>query len=107
MTQLPQDKNSIMRQRRDAKVHDHLLQYAPVWLVDEKILPDKDAVQFDVVFLHPKYGWLKRRYFYDSYNDVLYHKGQVPIDEEETFDLQAQEPYVRAEVVNTVNSYGG
>jgi hypothetical protein len=105
--QSPEEKTQIMREKRDAKVRDHLSQYAPVWLVDEVVILDEDALQFNVVFYHPNYKWVSRRYRYDSFNDVLYHKGQVLLDEADTVDLQNQDPYLYAPVINTVNSYGG
>lgn len=108
MNQSAEEKTQIMHEKRDAKVRDHLTQYAPVWLVDEVVILDEDALQFNVLFHHPRYGWINRRYRYDSYNDVLYHKGQVLIDEEQTYQIvQDHEPYLSAEAVNTVNSYGG
>lgn len=93
--------------RRDAKAKDHLQQYAPVWLADEKLILDEDALQFNVVFYHPQYGWVNRRYRYDEFTDVLYHKGQRIIDEEEALQYQENEPYVKAPIINTVDSYGG
>lgn len=96
-----------IRKRRDAKVHDHLLQYAPVWLASERVLNDEESVLFNVVFFHPRYGWVSRRYRYDSFNDVLYHQGQHSLDEAETLSIQEQEPYLDAVQVNTANSYGG
>jgi len=107
MSQTLEQKRQIMARKRDAKVYDHLIQYAPVWLSHEEVIYDEDALVFEVVFLHPQYGWVKRRYRYDSYNNVLYHKGQVLMSEEETLDLQASPPYLVADVLNTVNSYGG
>ena len=107
MDQAPEEKKRIMRQKRDAKVVDHFSQYAPVWLVDEQFELDEDAIQFEVVFFHSLYGWVKRRYRYDSYQNVLYHMGQNAIDEESTYDLQNEDPYISAEFVNTVDSYGG
>lgn len=101
------EKNDIMRRKRDAKVHHHLVQYAPVWLAEETMIPQEDAIQFNVVFLHPQYGWVSRRYRYDSFNNVLYHKGQIVMDEEDTYELQAKDPYIEASVLNTVDSYGG
>ncbi|NJL92370.1 MAG: hypothetical protein HC915_00960 [Anaerolineae bacterium] len=105
-TSQPQ-KEDILRERRNRKVHNHLEQYAPVWLVNEQVLLEADALQFEVVFLHPQYSWARRRYFYDAFNDVLYHKGQVTLDEEATYELQATPPFIDAPVLNTVNSYGG
>lgn len=105
--QSEQERTAIMRSKRDAKVHDHLSQYAPVWLTKEEVLLAEDVIRFEVVFDHPHYGWVKRRYRFDSYNNVLYYNGQVKIDEEQTFELQNETPYISAEFVNTVNSYGG
>jgi len=48
-------------QKRDAKVMSHLEQYAPVWLVEQKVMPEDEAVQFNVVFQHHLYGWVNRR----------------------------------------------
>ena len=93
--------------RRDAKVRLHLLQYAPVWLVDEKVIPREDAVQFNVVFQHNLYGWVNRRYRYDAFNDVLYHKGQTTLSEDEVISIQEKEPYINAEVMDIPNAYGG
>jgi hypothetical protein len=106
-TQSPEQKLVFMRDKRDAKVHDHLSQYAPVWLINEQPILHEDAIQFEILFLHPSYGWTRRRYRFDSYNDVLYHKGQMTVDEADTYDIQAQDPYLGADVLNTVNSYGG
>ncbi|MBC7810968.1 MAG: hypothetical protein H7175_07480, partial [Burkholderiales bacterium] len=44
--------NQKLLQKRDAKAVPHLEQYAPVWIVEQSFIPDDDAVQFDVVFLH-------------------------------------------------------
>ena len=101
------EKLKRMRQRRDAKVHPHLEQYAPVWLVEEKPIPQDDALLFNVVFFHPRYGWVNRRYRFDSFNNVLYHQGQRAISEEEAMSFEEKKPYITAETVNTVDSYGG
>lgn len=100
-------KIEIMRQRRDLKSHDHLAQYAPVWIVYEEPILQEDALLFEVVFYHPQYHWVKRRYYFDSYNNVLYHRGQIAFDEEATYALQSEPPYITAPFSNTVNSYGG
>jgi hypothetical protein len=107
MDQAPEEKKRIMRHKRDTKVLDHFTQYAPVWMTDEQFNLEEDAIQFEVVFFHSKYNWVKRRYRYDSYQNVLYQLGQEVIDEESTFDLQNEDPYLGAEFVNTVDSYGG
>jgi hypothetical protein len=102
-----EDRIKRIAAMRDQKAADHLTQYAPVWLVDEKPIPEEDAVQFNVVFLHPRYGWVNRRYRYDAFQDVLYHKGQTLVDEEVALQIQEREPYLKAPAINTINSYGG
>ncbi|MCB9435740.1 MAG: hypothetical protein H6673_01945 [Anaerolineales bacterium] len=92
---------------RDQKAREHLSQYAPLWLVAEKPIPNEDAIQFNVVFYHPRYGWVNRRYRYDAFADVLYHKGQTRMDEDEAIAVQEKEPYILAPSINTVDSYGG
>lgn len=94
-------------ERRDAKVMPHLEQYAPVWLVDQRMIPEDDAVQFNVVFQHHLYGWVNRRYKYDAFNDVLYHKGQTSLSEENALEYQERDPWVTATVADVPNSYGG
>ncbi len=94
-------------ERRDAKAMPHLEQYAPVWLVDQRMIPEDDAVQFNVVFQHHLYGWVNRRYKYDAFNDVLYHKGQTSLSEESALDHQERDPWVTATVADVPNSYGG
>ena len=96
-----------IRQARDAKARPHLEQYAPVWLVEEIPTLENDALQFNVVFFHPRYGWINRRYRYDAFNDVLYHKGQTTVSEEHALALEQKKPYIEAEMINTVDSYGG
>lgn len=98
---------------RDGKARPHLSQYAPVWIVDEEIFIEEEAVQFNVVFQHPhatidnRPGWVNRRYRYDSFNDTLYHKGQQIIDDEDVMDLMDEEPYIDAIASDMPNSYGG
>lgn len=101
------DKKQILLAKRDAKVRPHLEQYAPVWIVDEKVLLEEEAVQFDVVFQHHLYGWVNRRYRYDGFNDVLYHKGQTLIADEEVLRIQDREPYIAVDVADIPNAYGG
>jgi hypothetical protein len=101
------EKLERMRQLRDAKVISHLQQYAPVWLLDEVPNLRDDVLQFNVVFYHPYYGWVNRRYRFDAFNQVLYHQGQRVIREEEAFSLEDKKPYIPAETINTVQSYGG
>ncbi len=99
--------NQTILTRRDRKVRPHLDQYSPVWIVDEKIIPDDEAVQFNVVFQHSLYGWVSRRYRYDSFNDVLYFKGERQISEDQALRVQEQPPYIVATVADIPNSYGG
>lgn len=94
-------------QKRDAKAKPHLEQYAPVWLVDQKVIAEDEAVQFNVVFEHNRYGWVNRRYRYDGFNNVLYYKGQVLCSEDEALDVQAKEPYISVTVADIPNAYGG
>ena len=93
--------------KRDQKLIPHLNQYAPVWLTDEKIIMAERAVQFNVVFEHNRYGWVTRRYRYDGFNDVLYHKGQTIIAEDQVAELESLPPFLQATVTNVPNAYGG
>jgi len=101
------DFKTELLNKRDAKTIPHLSQYAPVWVIDEKIIAEDEAVQFNVVFFHNLYGWVNRRYRYDGFNDVLYHKGQTIMDETITIELTENDPYINATVADTQNSYGG
>jgi hypothetical protein len=107
MPKTSKDQIKLMRQLRDAKVHPHLEQYAPVWLVEDTPLPEDEALQFDVVFFHPRYGWVTRRYRFDAFSQVLYHLGERTISEDEALNLTDQKPYIAAKVINTVDAYGG
>jgi hypothetical protein len=97
----------LLRDKRDAKAKPHLEQYAPVWIIAEKIILEDEAIQFNVMFEHPEYGWVNRRYRYDGFNDVLYHKGQTLMNENEVLPNQDKEPYVAVTVADIPNSYGG
>jgi hypothetical protein len=97
----------VVYQRRDAKARPHLEQYAPVWIIDQKYIPDDMSVQFNAVFQHPLYGWVNRRYLYDGFNDVLYHKGQTLIDEARALEIEESEPYLTATISDVPNAYGG
>lgn len=101
------EKVEVMRRLRDEKVRVHLEQYAPVWMVSETALPAEETLRFDVVFMHPRYGWVNRRYRYDAFNDVLYYNGQRRIDEKDALDVQEYDAYIPAETINTLESYGG
>lgn len=103
-----QSKIERMRELRDAKVIPHLQQYAPVWIVDEVPILEDEAIRFNVVFYHTRYGWVNRRYRFDAFNNVLYHQGQNVVAESETLlNLEEKTPYISAETINTVDSYGG
>lgn len=93
--------------KRDQKVKPHLEQYAPLWLVDEQVILKDEAVQFNVIFQHHLYGWVNRRYRYDGFNDVLYHKGQMMVSEDEALKIQEQDPWIVATVADIPNAYGG
>ena len=96
-----------MIEKRDAKAKPHLEQYAPVWLVEQRMMPDDEAILFDVVFQHNLYGWVRRRYRFDAFNNVLYYRGQTIIPEEETLKYQEKDPYLSVEVTDLPNAYGG
>ncbi len=102
-----QEKRDWIRARRDAKVRTHLEQYAPVWLVEENTILKDDAMLFNVVFFHPEYEWVNRRYRFDAFNNVLYYQGQITIREDEALAHAEKRPYIPAETINTVDSYGG
>jgi hypothetical protein len=101
------DPITRLRQGRDAKAIPHLEQYAPVWIIDEKVIEADEALQFHVVFFHHLYGWVNRRYRYDGFANVLYHKGQKTISEDEAVEIQEQEPYINPTVADVPNAYGG
>lgn len=98
---------NLLLKKRDAKVKPHLEQYAPVWLIDEVVIAEDEAVQFNVIFQHNLYGWVSRRYRFDGFNNVLYHMGQTLMSEEEAVEIQAQEPYITQLVTDIPNAYGG
>lgn len=98
---------SELYSKRDAKVRQHLGQYAPVWLINEKIISSDESVQFEVLFQHNLYGWTNRRYLYDGFNDVLYHKGQLPADPELIDSMISKEPWISTMVADIPHAYGG
>lgn len=107
MTQSPAERIEVIKAMRLNKATNHLEQYAPIWLVEDKPIPEEDAILFDVVFFHPEYKWVSRRYRYDAFQDVLYQKGQRSIDEETALEIQEQPPFISAPMINSVDSYGG
>lgn len=101
------DTDTVLREKRDAKAKPHLEQYAPVWMIEEKVMPKDDVIIFNVVFQHPYYGWVSRRYRYDAFNDVLYYRGQLTLSEAEAIQIQKKTPYLEVMVADVPNSYGG
>jgi hypothetical protein len=101
------DLATRLRNDRDARAIPHLEQYAPVWIIDEQIIDKDEALQFHVVFFRHLYGWVNRRYRYDGFANVLYHKGQKTISEDEAVQIQEQEPYINPTVADLPNAYGG
>lgn len=99
--------DQVLLTKRDAKAKPHLEQYAPVWLTEQKIIPEDEAVQFNVVFQHNRYGWVSRRYRYDGFNNVLYYKGQVLLSDLEALKIQEKQAYVSPLVADIPNAYGG
>lgn len=93
--------------KRDAKAKPHLVQYAPVWIVEETMVPEEESILFNVVFAHSLYGWVNRRYKFDGFNQVLYFKGQNSMTEDEALELHDQEPYLSTLVTDIPNAYGG
>jgi hypothetical protein len=107
MSQIEQFDQQV-HELRDKKVIPHLQQYAPVWIIEEQLVPEDSSLLFNVMFFHNRYGWVSRRYKYDGFNNVLYHKGQTIIDEDDALELiDTQEPYIEADVSDTRNAYGG
>jgi hypothetical protein len=100
-------KASELKEKRDKKTIPHLEQYAPVWIVEETLMLEEDAIQFHVVFNHLNHGWVNRRYRYDGFNNTLYHKGQTVLDEDEALEITLKDPYISATVADIPNSYGG
>lgn len=113
MANISRSSEQEVIKRRDKKARPHLEQYAPVWIVNETIELAEEAVQFEAVFQHPhatlsnQPAWVRRRYRYDSFNDTLYHKGQVVLDEDDVLDLMDSDPYIESVASDMPNSYGG
>lgn len=94
--------NEQMKARRDRKLRQTLKDLAPIWLVNDEYRPQEDSLVFNVIYLAPVYGWVNQRYKYDAFNDVLYHMGQRRLKEEETLQIQEQEPYIPGEIATRV-----
>lgn len=101
------DTKAELLKKRDQKAVPHLKQYAPVWIVEEKVIESEAAIQFNVIFNHNQYGWVNRRYRYDGANNVLYHKGQTQVSESDVVAYEAEAPYINSTVANIPNAYGG
>ncbi len=100
--------NQRVHELRDAKAVPHLQQYAPVWIIEETLVPEDSSILFNVLFRHNLYGWVNRRYKYDGFNDVLYQKGQTTVDEDDALDIiEEKAPYIEVAVSDTPNAYGG
>jgi hypothetical protein len=107
MSQIEEFDRKI-RVKRLEKVEPHLKQYAPVWIINEELIPEDSSIMFNVLFQHHLYGWVNRRYKYDGFNNVLYHKGQTEMDEDDALDIiEAQTPFIPAGISDTRNAYGG
>jgi len=107
MSQIEEFKKRV-HEMRDEKAIPHLQQYAPVWIVSEKLVPEDSSVIFNVLFQHNRYGWVSRRYKYDGFNNVLYQKGQNTVGEDDALDVVSeQEPYIEASISDVPNAYGG
>ena len=91
-----------MSAKRDKKVTAALKDLAPIWLVNDEYRPREDSMVFNVVYLDPVDGWINHRYKYDAFNNVLYHMGTKRLKEEETLQIQEQEPYISGEVATRV-----
>lgn len=100
-------QNSEILSKRDLKARPVLEQFAPVWLVDETLITGDEAVLFEVVFQHNLYGWVKRRYRYDAFNNVLYYKGQTAVPEVDMAAIEEKEPYISAILTDMPNASGG
>lgn len=96
-----------LKAKRDEKALPHLEQYAPVWIIDEQVIEEDEAIQFNVLFQHNTHGWVNRRYRYDGFNHTLYHKGQLLVSEDEAVDYMTNDPYIEATVTDIPNAYGG
>lgn len=105
--------NAEISRNRDEKVRSHLAQYAPVWMIDDHIVAEHETATFNVLFRHPRAGlneseaWVSRRYRYDSFNNVLHHRGQNIMDDDAVLEIIDKTPYLDNRGSNIANSYGG
>ncbi len=89
-------------ERRDDKLKRALGGVAPLWLVFEEYRAPEESFYFDLVYQNAIYGWMRQRYKYDAFNDVLYHFGEKALPEAEALAVQDTQPYIDAEVVVSV-----
>jgi hypothetical protein len=80
--------------RRDVKVRHDLNGVAPLWVVNDQWFPAEESFVFDLVYQHSIYGWIKQRFKYDAFNDVMYHMGLSQIGEDEALAIQETTPYI-------------
>lgn len=80
--------------RRDEALQRALIDYRPVWLVFNEMEPESKKNVFNVVFRHPRRGWVNRRYLFDAFDEVLYERGEYVISEEKAIDIQATTPHL-------------
>lgn len=100
-------ERSAILKKRDMKVRATLEQFAPVWLVEDRMEAQDDADTFTVVFQHNLYGWVSRRYRYDAFNDTLYYLGQMQMPEEKAIEITERDPYITTTISDVANAYGG
>ncbi len=92
----------VMNAQREQKIRGAMEQWAPIWLIDDEYRPREDGLVFSLVYQHPIYGWVKHHFKYDGFNDVLYHMGEARLNEDSTFAIQEQEPFIPGEVSSRV-----
>ena len=88
------------RFKRDIKVQNSVADLAPIWLVDETFKEDEDSLLFGLVYATEGDGWVKARYKYDAFNDVLYSMGSRKLTETEALTVQQADPYVDGDVAS-------
>lgn len=84
-------------ERRDHKIKRQMNGIAPLWLQNDVWRPEEESFLFDLVYQHSIYGWIRQRFKYDGFNDVLYHMGQFQITETESLQVQDAAPYIEGD----------
>ena len=87
-----------VKQQRDDKIRLALSGITPLWLVHDDYRPSEESCYFDLVYQHSIYGWIRQRFKYDAFNDVLYHFGQTTLKEAEGLAVQETQPYIDGEI---------